>query len=91
LAFFALFLFRKTNPNKLPTQNKIKRNAVYTICGVVILVCIALAYSLKFLPAHSPIFKLSPLFWFESIAIFSFGVSWLVKGEAVLKDESSNS
>ncbi len=86
LAFFALVLFRKTSSTKPPTEQKLKRNMVYTICGFVILICIALAVSLKFFPATSPIFKLSPLFWLESAAIFSFGVSWLVKGEAILKD-----
>lgn len=86
LAFFALFLFRKTNTAKTPTPQKLKRNRIYTVCGWVILACIALAMSLNLLPAYSPIFKLTPLFWLEALAIFAFGVSWLVKGEAVLKD-----
>ena len=31
--------------------------------------------------------KLNPVFWLESLAIVAFGVSWFVKGEAILKDE----
>ncbi len=86
LAFFALFLFRKTSPNKPPTPQKLLRNKIYAICGTVIVLCVVLALSLNFFPPTVPIFKLSPLFWLEAIAIFSFGISWLVKGEAVLKD-----
>ena len=26
------------------------------------------------------------VFWLEALAIVAFGVSWLVKGEAILKD-----
>ena len=31
--------------------------------------------------------KYKPIFWFESLALVAFGVSWLVKGEIILKDE----
>ena len=86
LSFFALVLFRKTDPSKPPTSQKLKRNLVYTICGYTILACIVLSILVRFLPGSSPIFKLAPIFWLEALAIFSFGVSWLVKGEAILKD-----
>ncbi len=86
LAFFALVLFRQTDPTKTPTPQKLKRNKVYTTCGYIILFCIALAFIVRLLPTDSAIFKLSPVFWLEAVAIFAFGVSWLVKGEAILKD-----
>jgi hypothetical protein len=86
LAFFALVLFRKTNPNKVPTPQKIQRNSIYSACGYGILFCITLALALNFVPESSPIFYYSPLFWLESAAILLFGISWLVKGEAILKD-----
>jgi hypothetical protein len=87
LGFFALFLFRKTDPTKPPTPQKIKRNLVYTVCGIGIFACIALAISLNFVPKDSELFNLQPLFWLEALAVALFGVSWLVKGEAILKDE----
>jgi hypothetical protein len=87
LAFFSLVLFRKTNPNKPPTQMKRIRNVVYTVCGVGILICVALIVVVGLLPRDLPIFKLSPVFWLESLAIIFFGVSWFVKGEAILKDD----
>jgi hypothetical protein len=31
--------------------------------------------------------RFEPRFWLESIAIVVFGISWLTKGEAILKDQ----
>jgi hypothetical protein len=86
LSFFAIVLFRKTNPNKPPTINKLKRNIVYTVCGYGILACIILILLISFLPSNSSILRLSPVFWLEALAIVLFGISWFVKGEAILKD-----
>jgi asparagine N-glycosylation enzyme membrane subunit Stt3 len=87
LAFFALVLFRKTNPDKPPTRRKKQRNMVYTVCGYAIIACIALIVLVKFLPDGSPVQKFAPVFWLEAAAIVAFGVSWFVKGEAILKDD----
>ncbi len=85
LAFFCLALFRKTD--KIPTRAKLKRNAVYTICGYTILACIVLIAIVSFLPDNSPVRTLYPVFWLEAAAVVAFGVSWLTKGEAILKDK----
>jgi hypothetical protein len=87
LAFFSLVLFRKTDPKKKPTRKKLQRNVVYTLCGYTILACIALIAAAGLLPSTSPVRHLAPVFWLESIAVVAFGVSWLTKGEAILKDE----
>lgn len=86
LAYFSLFLFRKTSSEETPTPRKLLRNTIYTICGNIIVVCIV---GIIFVNTFSlpRIADLNPVFWFESFAIFSFGVSWFVKGEAILKDE----
>jgi len=86
LSYFALVLFTKTNPNVPPTPMKRVRNKVYIVSGITILLSIALIAVVRFLPADSPIDALMPIFWLESLAIVSFGVSWFVKGEAILKD-----
>jgi hypothetical protein len=87
LAVFSLVLFRKTDPNKPMTTKKKQRNRVYVVCGVLILVSIAGA-GISFLFRSSAFFVLyTPVFWFESLAVVSFGVSWLTKGEAILADE----
>jgi len=31
--------------------------------------------------------RYAPIFWLEGIAVIAFGVSWLTKGEAILKDK----
>lgn len=87
LAYFALVLFRKTNPNVPATRMKLMRNKVYTICGYTILAAIALIVALRYPPDDSAILTMSPVFWLESIACVAFGISWLVKGEAILSDE----
>lgn len=38
------------------------------------------------LPDDHWISKLDPVFWLESVAVWAFGWSWLIKGEAILKD-----
>lgn len=88
LAFFSLVLFRKTDPTRAPTRRKLQRNAVYTLCGYTILVCLALIMVVAFLSNDSPVKRLDPVFWFEAAAVVAFGVSWLTKGEAILKDET---
>lgn len=87
LAYFSLRLFRRTDPTKPPTLQKIKRNKVYTVCGYLILAAIAGA-GVSFAFRTAPFFQhYKPVFWFESLAVVAFGVSWLTKGEAILKDE----
>src|SRR3989344_5703116 len=39
------------------------------------------------LAVYSLIFNWQPVFWLESLAIILFGISWFVKGEAILKDK----
>ena len=90
LSYFCLFLFVKTNPSGFPpmTLRKTVRNRVYRVCGVVMLVCMALmaAYTLAG-GASTPLENWNPTYWLEAIAIVAFGVSWLTKGEAILRDE----
>jgi hypothetical protein len=88
LAFFSLVLFRKTNPGLQPTRRKLQRNAVYAVCGYTILACLVAVALVSLLSPESPVKRLQPVFWLESAAIVAFGVSWFVKGEAILKDES---
>lgn len=87
LAYFSLVLFRKTRTDVPPTPMKLVRNKVYTVCGYTILAVILLIAAAHFLPAESPISAVSPVFWLEALACVAFGVSWFVKGEAILKDD----
>ncbi len=90
IIYFSLFLFTKTDPNRPPTKNKLRRNKVYRACGYTMSLCILLILIYKVLPAGLtfPLVSLNPVFWLESIAVEAFGISWFVKGEAILKDET---
>jgi hypothetical protein len=71
LAYFCLRLFPHDGEQPPGT------GVVYRVCGVVILVClvlIAVTKALGLLPA------LLPALWLESVAVWAFGVAWLVKG-----------
>lgn len=86
LAYFSLALFRKSDPTRPPTPAKRKRNRVYAACGYVILGCIAAIALAKLALPASLLDALDLVFWFEAAAVLAFGVSWLVKGGAILKD-----
>src|SRR5712664_2038585 len=87
LAYFSLCLFRKTDPAKPPTPQKLKRNKVYAACGYLILASIA-GVGISFAVRKSPFFDLyKPVFCFESLAVLSFVLSCLTNVEAILKDD----
>lgn len=67
------------------TKNKKKRNLVYRVCGIIIFSAILLMIPSQMFVATEAI---RLFFWLESIVVWAFGVSWLVKGEALLKDEN---
>jgi hypothetical protein len=89
LIYFSLCLFTKTDPNRTPTNSKLLRNKVYKACGYIMSFCILLIfiYTVFLGKVASRLQALNPVFWLESIAVVAFGVSWLVKGEAILKDK----
>jgi hypothetical protein len=91
LIYFALFLFTKTDPEKTPTPKKLQRNRVYRICGYTMAGCILLIVVYFMLPAGTAasVAPLNPVYWLEAIAIIFFGISWITKGEAILKDKNS--
>ena len=86
-AYFSLALFTKTAPDKTPTPQKVQRNIVYRACGYTILACILLIAVVALTPVKYLVGRLTPVFWLESVAIVAFGVSWLTKGETILKDQ----
>ncbi len=85
LIYFSLFLFTIT---KNPTPQKKKRNIIYRVCGYTMLGCILLigVYILVLRGKVAWLDNSDPVFWFEAIALWAFGISWLTKGEVLLKD-----
>lgn len=86
LSVFSLFLFTRTAAGVGPTPQKLKRNRVYRVCGIIILACIAAIAIDGALLDQAPLASLKPIFWLETIALWAFGFSWLTKGEFLLKD-----
>jgi len=70
---------------------KVRRNLIYRTCGVVILVCIVLVglQALLTEPNCTIPSALPKVFTLEAIAVWAFGLSWLIKGEAILADQRS--
>jgi hypothetical protein len=85
LIVITLWLFRRAGP--VPEYARIKRlrDRVYLVCGIVMLVSLALA-GIVSLPFATALNSADPVFWLETIAIAAFGISWLVKGQAILGD-----
>ncbi len=88
LISFSLCLFTKTDLHRSPTPRKRQRNKVYKACGYTMILCIVLIVIDHLLPDEvaSLIEGYKPVFWLEAIAVVAFGISWLTKGEAILKD-----
>lgn len=85
LAYFCLVLFVKTSGH--PTKQKKKRNAVYKVCGYTILACIILLLLyFKTGKLQEMLKDYKPVLVLEALALWAFGISWLTKGEFILKD-----
>lgn len=85
LSYMSIFLFTKTS-GFVTTQKK-ERNQVYVVCGIVMISCSA-AIPLDGIPVvHDCIGRFKPTLIFETGALWAFGVSWLTKGEFILKDK----
>jgi len=93
LAFFSIFLFTRTYRKEgyIMSNEKIKRNRIYRISGILILLCLLfiILYRWLLMGKYPVLDDLKPMFWFETIALISFGTSWLVKGQVVLKDKEA--
>lgn len=88
-AFFSLVQFTKTDKPGRMKGTKRTRNNIYKTCGWVIVVCILGIAGVAFIPVdiYRKIRFLRPTFTLETIALFAFGFSWLIKGETFFRDK----
>ncbi len=89
LAGFSLLVFTRTDGPL--TSRKLLRNRVYRLCGVIIVVSLAAAGGNALWERSFDGYPLrddNALFWLESIAVWAFGLSWLVKGNFLLADRA---
>ena len=84
-AYFSLFIFRKGVAIAKQTKMKKMRNKIYLICGIVIIVAIILS-GLSLVVNKAISYQYNLLYWGETIALWAFGYSWLVKGAVFWKD-----
>jgi hypothetical protein len=94
LAVFAYFVFtRPPLPKEQLEPRKRTRNKIYRACGLIIVVCLALAPLLDLVLSDAVRDQIHPLFWLESIAVWAFSFSWMVKGDLIpfLQDSRSAS
>jgi hypothetical protein len=91
LAYFAYFIFTLPPlPAEQREPRKRLRNKIYKICGLIIVVCLVLAWLSDLVLSASVRDHIHQLFWLESIAIWVFSFSWMVKGDLIwfLKDSA---
>ena len=74
-------MFTKSDQKEIP-KKKQQRNKVYKTCGILMTICVLGIVIAFFLPSAMAWLG-SPIFWFETGAIWAFGVSWFTKGEAI--------
>jgi len=79
LAIISIWVFTiGQNSSKDLPKSFIDENNIYKTCGIIIFICIGLI----FLFSITNWYAYSTLL-FEAIALFAFGVSWLIKGRAL--------
>jgi hypothetical protein len=89
LAFISFFLFVKSKGEMTPWKKK--RNVIYRACGItMVLMIVLIAAYFWMIPEQwqAALKPFKPVFWLEAIALWAFGISWLVKGETILKDKA---
>lgn len=85
ISYISLFLFTKTNPRKPATPQKLQRNQIYKLCGYINFVLVFLIVIYSLLPADM-LTGFRTVYWLESLAFVAFGISWLTKGQIILRD-----
>lgn len=87
LAWISFFEFTKTAPNQEMTTEKRQRNKVYKTTGWIIVIMMLLIMArMELFETWEPWDRYAMTFMLEAVAIFAFGISWLIKGEALMTD-----
>jgi hypothetical protein len=77
-----LSIFNFTRGDKPFSEDKLKRNRIYKICGYGMWVTLGVAGILIFILHVDEIWR-HLILWVEIIDLLFFGISWLVKGKAL--------
>lgn len=90
LSVFSFFRFIKSKEGETATNQKLFRNKIYRVCGIIKWLCL---FAIVVYLVLKKTYKLSSNFefWMEAAALSAFGVSWLIKGEVLFRDAKLNS
>lgn len=88
--YLSMFVVTRTKPGLPLNPRKKQRNFIYRVCGYTILFCIAVMGIVAIPSIKEHVEQWYPVFWLESVAVFAFGTSWLIKGETILADRESD-
>ena len=86
LSFNSLFLFTRRHPGVMGKEKK-RRNIIYRLCGIVMFLAIVCITVYTFFLRGTFLAAFNPVLILESVALFAFGISWLVKGHTLFKDK----
>jgi len=88
LSFMSLCLFTKSDkPKDKRGRRKIIRNRIYRTCGVIMVLSLLIILLGTFNIIPTVFYKQYHItYWMETLAIESFGFSWLIKGDTLFKD-----
>ena len=89
LSYICLFRFTKSSKTKANFSTaKKKRNSTYMVCAMAMIIIMVLLgiYFLGRESFASWLTRYDPIFWGEWAMIWAFGIAWLTKGQAWMKD-----
>jgi len=84
LAYISYFRF--TRQARRPTAAKLKRNRVYRGCAMAMIGCVALIPLGDLTHLTMRLARIRPDFLLETLALWAFGLSWIVKGGVLWRD-----
>ncbi len=91
LIYFCLVLFVKTDKEHMQKpkiyRNRVYRISGYTMAGSMILLGFYYVVLRKWFPDLECV---QPVFCLETLMLWAFGLSWLTKGQAILKDRDDD-
>ncbi|MDQ2708783.1 MAG: DUF998 domain-containing protein [Actinomycetota bacterium] len=84
LAILSLFYFTRGDTTDRPRKKT--RNRIFIVSGLVIVLALLVAGLGPFILGRDTYTRLHVLFFCETVAIWAFGISWLVKGQRLFAD-----
>ena len=78
IATFCLINFCRCEEGSEPDGEKLFRNLIFRTLGVIIILCTIGFVAGSLLDIKGPL-----VFWAEAIAVWAFGLSWIIKGKAI--------